>query len=157
MYLTAAGSCDDPQQQQQQPHYDFDQDIDRRQVPALKYHSMVLGETTTKEEEEDLFVAGVADMDFGVAPCIQQALTRRIQQPGGLVLGYEATPSDLLPAVCDWMKSRHDWDTEMQPDHILRAPNILNALAMALCAFTEPGDEIIVQPPVFFDFFLVIK
>ena len=52
--------------------FDFDEVIDRREVPALKHHKIVLG-----EDGMDLFPSGVADMDFRVAPCITEAIERR--------------------------------------------------------------------------------
>lgn len=122
--------------------FDFDEVIDRRAVPALKHHRMVLG-----EDGMDLFPAGVADMDFRVAPCIMQAMAERAAHG---VFGYETVPEGLMPALTGWLQARHGWAVE--PAHILRAPNVLNALAMAANLFTKPGDGIIVQPPVFFDF-----
>ena len=56
-----------------------------------------------------------------------------------------------MPALTNWLYTRHNWRVEA--DHILRAPNILNALAIAASLFTGEGDNIIVQPPVFFDFY----
>lgn len=122
--------------------FDFNEEIDRRAVPALKHHRMVLG-----ADGMDLFAAGVADMDFRVAPCITDAIAERAVHA---VYGYETVPEGLFPALIGWLQSRHRW--RVDPAHILRAPNVLNALAMAANAFTEPGDGIIVQPPVFFDF-----
>ncbi len=125
----------------------FDEDIDRRQVPALKTHKMVLG-----ADGANLFAAGVADMDFKVAPAILKAMQTRLNHG---VFGYEAVPDALYPALINWYKTRHNWLIE-QP-HILRAPNILNSLAIAASMFTEAGDGIIVQPPVFFDFFDILR
>ena len=121
---------------------DFDEGINRREVPALKMHKMVLG-----DDGMDLFPAGVADMDFRVAPAIAQAMAQRAAHG---VFGYETVPDTLLPALVDWFQTRHGW--QIDPQHILRSPNVLNALAMALRLFTTPGDGIIIQPPVFFDF-----
>src|SRR6056297_791921 len=112
--------------------FDFDEVIDRRAVPALKHHRMVLG-----EDRMDLFPAGVADMDFRVAPCIMQAMAKRAAHG---VFGYETVPEGLTPALTGWLQARHGWAVE--PDHILRAPNVLNALAMAANLFTKPGDGI---------------
>ena len=64
--------------------------------------------------------------------------------------GYETVPDGLMPALIGWLENRHGWTVD--PAHILRAPNVLNVLAMAANLFTETGDGIIVQPPVFFDF-----
>lgn len=124
------------------PAFDFDEVIDRRAVPALKHHRLVLG-----DDGMDLFPAGVADMDFRVAPCIAEAIRARA---GHGVFGYETVPEGLIPALTGWLEARHGWTVD--PAHVLRAPNVLNALAMAANLGTEPGDGIIVQPPVFFDF-----
>jgi cystathionine beta-lyase len=126
--------------------FDFDEEIDRRLVPALKVHPMVLGDGA-----EGLFAAGVADMDFKVAPAVIDALQRRL---GHGVFGYETVPEALMPALTEWLYTRHDWRVEA--DHILRAPNVLNALAIATSLFTREGDTIIVQPPVFFDFYDIL-
>ena len=122
--------------------FDFDEVIDRREVPALKVHRMVLG-----ADEMDLFPAGVADMDFRAPKPILDAMAQRLAHG---VFGYETVPDGLMPALIAWMKQRHAWD--IHPDHILRAPNVLNSLSMAANLFTRPCDGIIVQPPVFFDF-----
>jgi cystathionine beta-lyase len=124
------------------PEFDFDEEIDRRAVPALKHHRAVLG-----TDGLDLFPAGVADMDFRVAPCITDAISKRTEHG---VFGYETVPDGLIPALTSWLDQRHGWSVD--PGHILRSPNVLNSLAMALNRFTEPEDGIVVQPPVFFDF-----
>ncbi|MDJ0629775.1 MAG: MalY/PatB family protein [Rhodobacter sp.] len=127
--------------------FNFDHPPDRRAVPALKTHRIVLG-----EDSDRLFAAGVADMDFEVAPPILDALHARLQHG---IFGYEAVPDGLIPALTQWLRIRHGWTVD--PNHILRAPNALNSLAIAASAFTDPGEGIIVQPPVFFDFFDIIR
>ena len=122
--------------------FDFDEVIDHREVPALKVHRMVLG-----TDGMGLFPAGVADMDFRAPKPILDAMAQRLAHG---VFGYETIPDGLMPALIAWMKQRHAWT--IHPDHILRAPNVLNSLSMAANLFTRPGDGIIVQPPVFFDF-----
>ena len=124
----------------------FDLEIDRREVPALKFHKMVLG-----EGGENLFAAGVADMDFLAPPVVLQAMQKRLQHG---IFGYETLPDGLIPALVDWQEKRHRW--LLDPAHILRAPNVLNILAIAASLFTQTGDGIIVQPPVFFDFYDII-
>jgi cystathionine beta-lyase len=129
------------------PQFDFDEEIDRRAVPALKTHAMVLG-----ADGADLFPAGVADMDFRAPPPVLAALQRRLEHG---VFGYETVADGLMPSLVAWLRGRHGWTVE--PAQILRAPNILNALAVAASLFTDPGDGVIVQPPVFFDFFDILK
>lgn len=124
----------------------FDEEINRREVPTLKTHPMVVG-----KDGETLFAAGVADMDFKAAPAILEAMQKRLEHG---VFGYETMPADLIPAIIRWFQEQHDW--EVPEDHILTSPNILTALAMAASLFTEEGDSVIVQPPVFFDFFDVL-
>jgi len=125
----------------------FDKEINRRDVPALKTHPMVVG-----EGGESLFAAGVADMDFKAAPPVLEAMQKRLDHG---VFGYETVPAGLLPALMRWLQNQHGW--KVQKEHILTSPNILTALAMAASLFTEAGDAVIVQPPVFFDFFDVLN
>jgi len=127
--------------------YLFDEEIDRRAVPALKVHKMVLG-----TDGMDLFPAGVADMDFKAPQVVLEAMKTRLDHG---IFGYETVPCDLMPALTGWMSDRHGW--EVDAAHILRAPNVLNTLAIAASLFTDVGDGIIVQPPVFFDFFDIIE
>jgi cystathionine beta-lyase len=127
--------------------FDFDRPVNRNEVPALKTHRIVLC-----EDNDDLFAAGVADVDFEVAPPILEALQTRLNHR---VFGYETLPDGLISSLQDWLLSRHNW--KVPADHILRAPNALNGLAIAASLFSEPGDGIIVQPPVFFDFYDIIR
>jgi len=108
---------------------------------------MVLG-----ENNEDLFAGGVADMDFKAPPAVLDALQNRLNHG---VFGYETVSDGLMPALTSWLSTRHNW--QVDPVHILRAPNILNALAIAASVLTAEGDGIIVQPPVFFDFYDIIR
>ena len=125
----------------------LDEEIDRRVVPALKVHPKVVG-----TDAPSVFSAGVADMDFRAAPPVLEAMLSRLDHG---VFGYEAVPDGLLPALRQWLYGRHGWNVD--ESHILRAPNILNALATAASLFTQEGDGVIVQPPVFFDFFDIIR
>jgi cystathionine beta-lyase len=129
-----------------QPNLSLDTEIDRRVVSALKTHKMVLG-----EGGEGLFAAGVADMDFKASPQVLEALQERLDHG---VFGYEAVPDSLMPALTGWLAARHGWQVNAQ--HVLRAPNVLNILAIAASLFTHPGDGVIVQPPVFFDFYDIL-
>lgn len=80
-----------------------------------------------------------------------RAIQKRLEHG---VFGYETVPDGLLPALTGWLHARHGWQVDRC--HILRAPNVLNSLAMAASPFTGEGDGIIVQPPVFFDFYDII-
>lgn len=108
---------------------------------------MVLG-----QGGDDLFAAGVADMDFKAPPTVIDALQNRLNHG---VFGYETLPDGLLPALTGWLDKHHRW--KVDESHVLIAPNILNSLAIAASLFTNAGDGVIVQPPVFFDFFDVLQ
>lgn len=127
--------------------YALNEEIDRSVVPALKVHPMVVG-----PDGDGLFAAGVADMDFRAPPCVLEALQRRLSHG---VFGYETVPDGLLPALTGWLRKHHGW--RVNEGHVLRAPNILNALAIAAALFTKEGEGVIVQPPVFFDFFDILR
>jgi cystathionine beta-lyase len=128
-------------------NFDFDEEIDRRAVPALKMHPMVLG-----KDGENLFPAGVADMDFKAPQVVRDAMAARLDHG---VFGYEAVRPGLYPALASWMETRHGWAPETA--HIQRAPNVLHILALAANVFSQAGDGIIVQPPVFFDFYDILQ
>ena len=117
--------------------FDFDEEIDRREVPALKPPPIVLG-----KDGAGFFPAGVADMDFRAPPAVHDALQTRLDHG---VFGYEAVPEGLIPALTGWLQKRHGWHVESSD--ILRAPNVLNALATAASHFSDEGEGIIVQPP----------
>ncbi|MBT6118050.1 MAG: aminotransferase, partial [Rhodospirillaceae bacterium] len=127
--------------------HSLDEEVDRRAVPALKTHRIVLG-----DDSENLFAAGVADMDFKAPPPVLTAMQERLDHG---VFGYEAVPDGLLPALRGWLKARHGW--EVDRTHILRAPNVPNILATAASLFTDRDDGVIVQPPVFFDFHDILE
>jgi cystathionine beta-lyase len=127
--------------------FNFDEEIDRRQVPALKVHPLVVG-----EDGGDLFAAGVADMDCKAPPVVIEAMQKRLDHG---VFGYETVVEGLIPSLSGWLDQHHGWKVEEK--QILIAPNILTALAMAASLFTDDGDGVIVQPPVFFDFFDVLE
>ena len=127
--------------------FSFDEEIERRKVPALKVHPLVIG-----PDGEDLFAASVADMDFKAPDCVLEALQDRLENG---VFGYEDVPDALLSAITEWQQRRHGWTVEQ--GYVLLAPNILNVLAMAASLFTDEGDGVIVQPPVFYDFFDILQ
>lgn len=127
--------------------FNFDEEIDRTLVPALKTHRVVIG-----DDIPGLFAAGVADMDFRVAPVILEAMERRLRHG---IFGYETVPDGLIPALQHWLDDRHG--LQVPHEQILRAPNALNSLATAVQVLSSPGDGVIVQPPVFFDFFDIIE
>ena len=127
----------------------FDAEIDRSEVRALKFDGEML---ESLFGERDLWPSWVADMDFRSCRHIRDALTRRAEHG---IYGYESS-SDVLPgAVAAWYGKRHGWP--LNPDHIIFSPRTLASIAALIQLFSEKGDGIIVQPPVFYDFKMIIS
>jgi len=127
----------------------LDQFVNRTEVPALKFD----GETMRRIfGTAELWPSWVADMDFKAAPEIREALSRRLEHG---VFGYEAS-SDVLPnAVSSWFQRRYGWS--FKADHIIATPRTLNSLATLISLFSSEGDGVIIQPPVFYDFKLILR
>jgi cysteine-S-conjugate beta-lyase len=101
--------------------------------------------------KQDVIPAWVADMDFATPPAITQALIERAKHP---VYGYTVFPDSLYEAIIDWMQRRHNWT--IQRDWIVMCPGVVPSLNAAVMAFAEPGESVIIQPPVYFPFFSAV-
>jgi len=100
----------------------------------------------------DLLPMWVADMDFETPHFIRDAVIERAKHP---IYGYSFRNDDYYQSIINWVKKRHNW--KIKQDWILSSPGIVPALNFAVHAYTNPGDGIIVQPPVYFPFFDAIK
>ena len=122
--------------------YNFDEIIDRSGTDAVKWDGMkeVWGRT-------DLIPLWVADMDFATAPFIMDAVRKRCENP---VLGYTCKPESYYNAIVRWVKLRYDFDIEKEM--INYVPGIVPGIGMAMNAFTEKGDKVMIQPPVYHPF-----
>lgn len=121
----------------------FDRDINRDGTHSVKYDARqdVFGKA-------DVIPAWVADMDFATPPAITKALIERANHP---IYGYTIYPDSLYESIIDWLKRRHHW--EIQRDWVVMCPGVVPSLNAAVMAFTQPGESIIIQPPVYFPFF----
>ena len=122
--------------------YDFDKPVDRTGSGDLKH--CVLKE---RYGREDLLPLWVADMDFETPPFITDALKARLEHS---LFGYTVVPKDLWPCVMDWIKEHHGWETERSWYTFI--PGIVKGIGLAINYFTQPGDKIIIQPPVYHPF-----
>jgi cystathionine beta-lyase len=127
--------------------YDFDKVYDRSQTDCAKW-----GAVKAIFGREDVIPMWVADMDFPTAEPIVEALKRRAEHP---FYGYAMPGPSLIEAVVERMKRRYDW--KIEPEWVVFTPGIIPALNMAVRALTHPGDEIILQEPVYYPFFGVVK
>ncbi|MES2661676.1 MAG: PatB family C-S lyase [Pseudomonadota bacterium] len=93
----------------------------------------------------------VADMDFACPPVVSAALMQRAAHP---IYGYSLYPESLFTALTQWMLHRHNWS--IQRESILMCPGVVPCLSAAILAFSNVGEGIIVQPPVYFPFFTAV-
>ena len=121
----------------------FDQIIDRRNTQCVKWDA-----TAEVFGREDLLPLWVADMDFTAPEPVIEAIKARADHG---VFGYEIKPQSLDEAVMDWLKTRHNWAVD--PNWLSYSPGVVVGLATAILALTEPGDRIVIQPPVYPPFF----
>ncbi|MCI8439664.1 MAG: pyridoxal phosphate-dependent aminotransferase [Oscillospiraceae bacterium] len=127
--------------------YSFDTVIDRRNTNSLKYDF-----AAEHGLPEDVLPLWVADMDFPAPEPVLQALRRAVDHG---IFGYSNTKGDYYEAVSGWFRERFGWRT--QPEWMVKTPGVVFALAAAVRALTAPGDAILVQPPVYYPFFSVIR
>jgi cystathionine beta-lyase len=91
-------------------------------------------------------------MDFAAPDAVVQALVQRARHPA---YGYSLYPDSLYDAMTGWYRDRHRWTIER--DWILMVPGVVPSLHAAAMAFAEPGEGIIIQPPVYPPFFSAIR
>ena len=128
-------------------HYNFDEIIDRRHTDCVKYdgYQEIYG-------ADDLLPLWVADMDFRTPDFVLEAMQKRLEHP---VMGYFIHPEQYYSSIVNWMQRRHGWT--IRPEWIEFAPGIVPGLAFLVQAFTQPGDKVIVQPPVYHPFYYVVE
>lgn len=123
--------------------YNFDELVERRNTNSYKWDSCA----------EGVIPMWVADMDFQTAPCIVEALQKRVAHG---IFGYTKVPDSYYESVVNWFKNRHGWQG-LQKDWILYTSGVVPAISVIIKAFTQPGDQVIVQTPVYNCFFSSIR
>ena len=127
--------------------YNFDDIVDRRNTDCLKYDF-----AREMKASEDALPLWVADMDFQVAP----AITRRLRQiTEHAIYGYTDAKDDYYEAVSGWYERHFNYRPEKR--WIIKTPGVVFALAMAVGAYTDPGDCVLIQEPVYHPFRSVVE
>ena len=127
--------------------YDFDQIIDRRGTSCLKYDFAV-----ERGKREDVLPLWVADMDFRVAEPILKRLHACVDHG---IFGYSEAKDDYFQAVAGWYREHFDW--EVKRNWLVKTPGVVFAIAAAVRAFTEKGDGVLLQQPVYYPFSEAIR
>ncbi len=123
--------------------YNFDLIIDRENTSCVKYD-------LRKEYfgKADVIPLWVADMDFETPDFIRQAIIKRAEHP---IYGYGIKSDSWYQSIINWLDDRHRWS--VAKNQISFSPGVVPGFTFAMLALTEPGDQIVVQPPVYFPFF----
>ena len=125
----------------------FDQVIDRYNTNCAKFDTAV-----AQGYPADVLPLWVADMDFQAPQCVRDALHKAVDYG---IFGYSFLGEGYFDAIANWFASRFDW--QVQRDWLITTPGVVFALSAAVRAVTEPGDAVLVQPPVYYPFYRVIQ
>ena len=126
---------------------DLDSIVNRRGTRSLKYDF-----AKQRGMPEDALPLWVADMDLKTSSYIEDALVERAKHG---IFGYSEAQRPYFESVKAWMKKHHDW--EVQEKWLVKTPGVVFALARAVKAYTEPGDGVLIQSPVYYPFSEVIE
>lgn len=126
--------------------YDFDKIINRESTANYKYdlRNRFFG-------KDDVLPMWVADMDFETPVFIREAIIERAKHP---IYGYSFREDSYYKSIVEWVKSRHEWTIDA--DWILYSPGVVPALNLSIIVYSNEGDGVIVQPPVYFPFFSAV-
>ena len=127
--------------------YNFDEIIDR-----TNYHSVKWDELETTFGVKDVLPMWIADMEFRSPKPVVEAI-RKAAEHG--IYGYTSRPDSYYQAIINWMERRHNW--KVKKDWIAHSPGVVPALGLIIRAFCQPGDKVVIQPPVYYPFFQVIE
>lgn len=119
--------------------FDFDRVFSRFGTGSMKWDQLEKLYGTI-----DVLPMWVADMDFVSPPAIMETLHQQIEHG---VFGYAILSDEFREEVRRWVEHRHGWKTEM--DWYVFCPGVVTSLVLAIETFSEPGDKIIIQPPVY--------
>lgn len=124
----------------------FDEIIDRKNSRCLKYDFAV-----KRGLPEDVLPLWVADMDFRTSSYVEDALVKRA---GEAIFGYSEVGTEYFEIVAGWMEKHHGWMP--RENWLVKTPGVVFALAMAVKAYTNEGDSVLIQQPVYYPFSEVI-
>lgn len=94
----------------------------------------------------------VADMDIATPRCVLEAVRQRLNHP---IVGYEIMSDRAYKAQCDWIERHHSW--KIDPKWLSYSPSVVASIGCAIRAFSEEGDEVIVQSPVYPPFYDMVR
>src|SRR5262245_10357745 len=120
--------------------YNFDEVIDRKNTDSLKYDFAV-----RRGKPENILPLWVADMDFKTPDAVIKALEEKSRHG---IFGYSESGPDYFEALQKWFSRRFNW--QVQAEWLVKTPGVVFALNTAIRAFTEKGDAVLIQQPVYY-------
>lgn len=127
--------------------YNFDELINRKNTRSYKWDQVgpLFGNA-------DILPLWVADMDFPSPPAVQEALKKRVEVGA---YGYSIRTDEYADSIMSWFGRRHGWN--LQREWISDSPSVVTTLSLAVEQFTLPGDKVVLQTPVYYPFFDVVR
>jgi len=125
----------------------FDEVIQRKNTNCVKYDAV-----KRYFKKDDVQPLWVADMDFKTPEFIIKAIQTKVAQQ---VFGYPEPNISLFKSIKNWMSKRHQW--EIDTKDVLLVSGVVAGLSAAVEAFSSENDEVIIQTPVYYPFYSVIK
>lgn len=128
---------------------EFTKVVDRLNTNCIKWDQR---KEIFQTDSEELLPLWIADMDFPAPKEVNEALIKRAKHG---IYGYTYIPDPTKQQVINWLLERHDWD--VQPNAFIFSPSVITSLYNAITTFTNKGDRILIQTPVYTPFFNVIE
>ena len=143
-----------PRMQSEERNLDFDTVIDRRHTKSIKYDFFVeRGLVKPGDDASGILPLWIADMDFKTSSFVQDALIRTAEHG---IFGYSETQEDYFRILQDFYRRHHNYEIE-SPRWVIKTPGVMFAIGMAVKAFTNVGDTVLIQQPVYMHFVDVIE
>ena len=127
--------------------FDFDTLLDRRGTGSMKWDT-----ASRQYGVDDVIPLWVADMDFPVPPAVADALSKRLEHP---IFGYPLLSASYWDPVIRWLEERQGWI--VRPEWIAACPGVVPALNLCIQAFSQPGDKVVIQTPVYHPFYFAAE
>jgi len=127
--------------------YNFDEIVDRKPTESVKWNAV-----KKLYGRDDVIPIWVADMDFKSPPEVIEALKKRAEHG---IFGYPMLDDDYFDPFINWIKARHG--IEIKKEWIVTTDGVVDALKIAIIAYSKPGDNVVIQTPVYYPFYNIIN
>ena len=132
--------------------YNFDRAVDRVETNDMKWHPDMVESYINHKISKDIIPMWLADTEFPCPPMIVSAIKQRADKE---IFGYSSVRDQFKEAICFWQRLRFNW--EISKEWIVGLPTVVAGINIAIRAFSEKGDGVIIQQPVYDPFATIIK